>query len=45
MPRGPKIAVWGGVGLLLSGALYLCAVRGNAMLLDLAHMTRNVFCF
>lgn len=45
MPRGAKIGIGMGVGLLLAGALYLYAVRGNAMLLDLAQMTRAVFCF
>ena len=45
MPRGVKIGVWMCVGLLMSGALYLYVVRGNAMLLDLANLTRTVFCF
>lgn len=45
MPRGVKIGVWMSVGMLLAGALYLYAVRGNAMLLDLAHLSRAMFCF
>ena len=31
--------------LLLAGALYLVAVRGEALLLDLSAFSQRVFCF
>ena len=46
MPAGVRLAVLAGVGLLLClGALYLIAVRGEALLLDLSAFSQRVFCF
>lgn len=36
MPRPVRIAVYGLVGGVVAGALYLFAVRGDALLADLA---------
>ena len=33
------------LGLVLAGALYLVAVRGEALLLDLSAFSQRVFCF
>jgi hypothetical protein len=44
MPRAVRYALVGAVGLLLSGALFLIAVRGEALLLDLQSVAR-IFCF
>ena len=41
----PKIAVGLTVTLLLAGASYLYAVRGTAILLDLAGMAYGLLCF
>ena len=41
----PKIAAGLTLALLLGGASYLYAVRGSAMLLDLASMARGLLCF
>ena len=40
--RGLILAV---VGAVLIGALYLIAMRGEALLVDLAAFSRRVFCF
>jgi hypothetical protein len=45
MPAGVRRALLAGVGLLLAGALYLVAVRGEALLLDLSAFSQRVFCF
>jgi hypothetical protein len=45
MPTGVRRALLAGVGLLLAGALYLVAVRGEALLLDLSAFSQRVFCF
>jgi hypothetical protein len=45
MPAGLRYAVFGAVGLLLTGALYLIAVRGEALLVDLAALSGRIFCF
>jgi hypothetical protein len=45
MPAGVRRALFAGVGLLLAGALYLVAVRGEALLLDLTALSQRVFCF
>ena len=45
MPAGVRRALLAGVGLLLAGALYLIAVRGEALLLDLSAFSQRVFCF
>jgi hypothetical protein len=43
LPRGVRRALFGALGLLLAGALYLVAVRGEALLLDLSAL--RAFCF
>lgn len=43
-PAAPKIVLWIALGLLVGGALLLSAERGSAILLDLAAMTRGLFC-
>lgn len=43
MPRSVGLAVAGFVAVLLAGALYLVAVRGPALLLDLSSMS-SLFC-
>jgi hypothetical protein len=43
MPAGVRWALLGGVGLLLAGAIYLLAVRGEALLADLADFVRSCF--
>jgi hypothetical protein len=45
MPAGVRRVLLAGVGLLLAGALYLVAVRGEALLLDLSAFSQRVFCF
>jgi hypothetical protein len=43
--RHVRRVVFVAAGLLLAGALYLYAVRGPAMLLDLANSARGLLCF
>jgi len=43
LPRGVRRALFAALGLVLAGALYLIAVRGEALLLDLAAL--RAFCF
>jgi len=38
-------ALLAALGLLLAGALYLVAVRGEALLLDLSALSQRMFCF
>ena len=45
LPTGVRRALLAGVGLLLAGALYLVAVRGEALMLDLSAFSQRVFCF
>jgi hypothetical protein len=45
MPVGLRWAILGGVGLLLTGALLLIAVRGQALLVDLQGLSQRIFCF
>jgi hypothetical protein len=42
-PRGARALIIGGLAVLLAGALYLIAVRGEALLLDLAAIA--AWCF
>jgi hypothetical protein len=42
---GPRKAVAAAVAVLLAGAAYLIAVRGEAILADLAKLGSSVFCF
>ncbi|MDX2204762.1 MAG: hypothetical protein NW223_18580 [Hyphomicrobiaceae bacterium] len=44
VPRLARLAIGGSVGLLLAGAVYLIAVRGEALLVDLAKLGA-AFCF
>ena len=43
LPSSVRRALFAALGLLLAGALYLVAVRGEALLLDLAAL--RAFCF
>jgi hypothetical protein len=43
MPAGIRRALFAGVGLLLAGALYLIAVRGEVLLSGLTTLAR--YCF
>ncbi|NWG88189.1 MAG: hypothetical protein HXY26_11910 [Hydrogenophilaceae bacterium] len=43
-PGGVRALVWGVLGALGGGALYLLVVRGEALLLDLAALGRLVLC-
>ncbi len=43
LPRGVRRALFAVLGIVLAGALYLVAVRGEALLLDLAAL--RAFCF
>jgi hypothetical protein len=45
MPAAVRLIVFGVVGLLFSGALYLVAVRGQALLVDLSALSQRIFCF
>jgi hypothetical protein len=44
MPAAVRFSVLAAVGLALAGALYLIAVRGEALLVDLSALQR-IFCF
>jgi hypothetical protein len=44
MPPGVRWPLLAVVGALLAGALYLIAVRGEALLVDLSTLSR-IFCF
>ena len=43
LPRGVRRALFAALGIVLAGALYLVAVRGEALLLDLSAL--RAFCF
>jgi hypothetical protein len=45
MPRGVRIALIGVLAALFSGAIYLIAVRGEALLVDLAALGNRLWCF
>jgi len=45
MPAGVRWALLGVVGTLFAGALYLIAVRGQALLVDLQGLSQRIFCF
>lgn len=45
MPASVRLAVFGVVGLVFAGALYLIAVRGQALLVDLQGLSQRIFCF
>jgi hypothetical protein len=45
MPLLARLALAAGLGCLLAGAAYLLAVRGEALILDLAAFSQRIFCF
>jgi hypothetical protein len=45
MPAGVRWALFGTVGVLLLSTLYLIAVRGEALLVDLQGLSQRIFCF
>ncbi len=45
MPGGLRWGLIAAFGLVFAGALYLIAVRGEALLLDLSALGGRVFCF
>lgn len=45
MPATVRFAVFGVVGLVCAGALYLIVVRGEALLVDLSALSQRIFCF
>ena len=44
-PFAVRIGLAGALGMVLVGAVYLYAVRGTAILLDLANGMAGMFCF
>lgn len=44
MPTGGKVALAFAIAALLGGAGIMLAVRGEALLLDLAHFSRQMLC-
>jgi hypothetical protein len=45
MPAGVRLAVLAAAAAICLGALYLLAVRGEALLLDLSALGARIFCF
>ena len=45
MPTGLRALLVGVLAAVLAGAAYLIAVRGEALLLDLAAFSQRIFCF
>jgi hypothetical protein len=45
MPAGLRRALAVAIALVLAGALYLIAVRGEALLADLSALSQRAFCF
>ena len=45
MPANVRRVLFGVVGVLFVGALYLIAVRGQALLVDLSALSSRIFCF
>jgi hypothetical protein len=45
MPRVLRSSLIIVLGALLAGAAYLLAVRGEALILDLAAVSQRLFCF
>ncbi len=43
-PLAVRLVLWTLLGLLIAGALYLIAVRGEALLVDLSGLTSRIFC-
>ncbi|KAB2910984.1 MAG: hypothetical protein F9K29_23660 [Hyphomicrobiaceae bacterium] len=44
LPKGVRRTLYTIAGLILIGALYLIAVRGQALLLDLSAFSQRIFC-
>jgi hypothetical protein len=44
-PLPARLAIFGGVAAALGGAVYLMAVRGEALLVDLSSLAGRVWCF
>ncbi len=45
MPAAVRRALFSVIGLVFAGALYLIAVRGQALLVDLSGLSQRIFCF
>jgi hypothetical protein len=45
MPAAVRRLLFCVIALLLAGALYLIAVRGQALLVDLSGLSQRIFCF
>lgn len=45
MPRAVRFGLVSALGLLLSGAVYLIVMRGEAILVDLSALGSKVWCF
>jgi len=45
MPRALRTSLLAVLSVLLAGAAYLLAVRGDALILDLAAVSQRIFCF
>ena len=45
MPAAVRTALFLAVGSVFAGALYLIAVRGEALLVDLSALSQRIFCF
>ena len=45
MPRGLRLGLMLALGGLVTGAVYLLAVRGEALLVDLAALGERLWCF
>jgi hypothetical protein len=45
MPPTVRRALYAVLGIVLAGALYLIAVRGEALLADLSAFSQRIFCF
>ena len=45
MPAAVRRTLFSVIGLVFAGALYLIAVRGQALLVDLSALSQRIFCF
>jgi hypothetical protein len=45
MPRPLRTLLLTALGLVLAGAAYLMAARGEALIVDLAAFSKGLFCF
>lgn len=44
-PPGLRLALYALLALFVGGGLYLAVVRGDALLVDMAHLAQMIFCF